>query len=325
MSEMASQFDPLAIIGVGLIGSSLAAAAKANSLASRIVLFDSNPSVRARIVELGLGEVAETAEAAVAGADLIILCTPPATMGAIGAQIGAHVKAGAIVTDVGSVKEAIVHQLQPVLPETCFLIPGHPIAGVEKSGPDAGFATLFEGRWAILTPLGDPRPAYQEAVARLTDFWEAMGAKVDCMDPVRHDQVLAMTSHLPHLIAFCVVATAQDVEAVTDSEVVKYSAGGFRDFTRIAASEPTMWRAVFLLKRDAVLDLLGRFSEDLTALRRAIRWGDGNTLFATFERARAMRREVIEAGQDTAITNFGRDLTTSTTFKVDGKVDRKSD
>ncbi|MFN8732977.1 MAG: prephenate dehydrogenase/arogenate dehydrogenase family protein, partial [Hyphomonadaceae bacterium] len=242
MPDSTSQFDTLAIIGVGLIGSSLAAAAKAHSLASRIVLFDVNPSVRTRVVELGLGEVAETAEAAVAGADLIILCTPPATMGAIGAQIGAHVKAGAIVTDVGSVKEAIVQQLQPVLPETCFLIPGHPIAGGEKSGPDAGFAALFNGRWAILTPLADPRPAYQEAVVRLTTFWEAMGAKVDFMDPVRHDQVLAMTSHLPHLIAFCVVATAQDVEAVTDSEVVKYSAGGFRDFTRIAASDPTMWR-----------------------------------------------------------------------------------
>jgi cyclohexadieny/prephenate dehydrogenase len=242
-------------------------------------------------------------------------------MGAIGAQIGTHIQAGAIVTDVGSVKEAIVQQLRPVLPESCFLIPGHPIAGVEKSGPDAGFATLFEGRWAILTPLADPRPAYQDAVERLTHFWEAMGAKVDCMDPVRHDQVLAMTSHLPHLIAFCVVATAQDVEAVTDSEVVKYSAGGFRDFTRIAASDPTMWRDVFLLNKDAVLDLLGRFSEDLTALRRAIRWGDGDTLFSTFERARTMRREVIEAGQDTAITNFGRDLTASAKAKDDGKSD----
>lgn len=321
MSQPAGHFDTLAIIGVGLIGSSLAAAAKANALASRIVLYDRDLGVRNRVRELGLGAVAETLEDAVQAADLIILCTPPATMGGIGAQIGAYVKAGAIVTDVGSVKEAIVQQLQPVLPETCFLIPGHPIAGVEKSGPDAGFATLFEGRWAILTPLADPRPAYQDAVGQLTHFWEGMGAKVECMDPVRHDQVLAMTSHLPHLIAFCVVATAQDVEAVTDSEVVKYSAGGFRDFTRIAASDPTMWRDVFLMNKDAVLDLLGRFSEDLTALRRAIRWGDGDTLFSTFERARAMRREVIEAGQDTAITNFGRD------FKASGqsKDDRKSD
>lgn len=321
MSEPAGHFQSIAIIGVGLIGSSLAAAAKAQALASRIVLYDLDPAVRSRAAELGLGEVAETVETAVAGADLVVLCTPPATMGTIGTQIGPRIKAGAIVTDVGSVKAAIVQQLQPVLPETCFLIPGHPIAGVEKSGPDAGFATLFEGRWAILTPLGDPRPAYHEAVVRLTAFWEAMGAKVDCMDPVRHDQVLAMTSHLPHLIAFCVVATAQDVEAVTDSEVVKYSAGGFRDFTRIAASDPTMWRDVFLLNKEAVLDLLGRFSEDLTALRRAIRWGDGDTLFATFERARAMRREVIEAGQDTAITNFGRDMTASAQSKIDGKSD----
>lgn len=319
MSQQASPFDTLAIIGVGLIGSSLAAAAKDNALAKRVILYDRDAFVRGRAQELGLGGVSETVEAAVSEADLIILCTPPATMGAIGAQIGAHIKAGAIVTDVGSVKEAIVQQLQPVLPETCFLIPGHPIAGVEKSGPDAGFATLFEGRWAILTPLADPRPAYQQAVERLTHFWEGMGAKVECMDPVRHDQVLAMTSHLPHLIAFCVVATAQDVEAVTDSEVVKYSAGGFRDFTRIAASDPTMWRDVFLMNKDAVLDLLGRFSEDLTALRRAIRWGDGDTLFSTFERARAMRREVIEAGQDTAITNFGRDLTASKKSASDSK------
>ena len=321
MSQAAGHFDTLAIIGVGLIGSSVAAAAKANALASRIVLYDREPSVRTRVQELGLGEVSDSVEAAVDGADLVILCTPPATMGAIGGQIAGHLKAGAIVSDVGSVKEAIVQQLQPVLPQTCFLIPGHPIAGVEKSGPDAGFATLFEGRWAILTPLADPRPTYQEAVQQLTAFWEAMGAKVDCMDPVRHDQVLAMTSHLPHLIAFCVVATAQDVEAVTDSEVVKYSAGGFRDFTRIAASDPTMWRDVFLMNKDAVLDLLGRFSEDLTALRRAIRWGDGDTLFSTFERARAMRREVIEAGQDTAIPNFGRDL--SATAKSTGEL--KSD
>ncbi len=321
MSERTNLFDTLAIIGVGLIGSSLAAAAKDNALAKRVMLYDRDPYVRGRAQELGLGEVSETVEAAVSEADLIILCTPPATMGTIGAQIGAHVKAGAIVTDVGSVKEAIVQQLKPVLPETCFLIPGHPIAGVEKSGPDAGFATLFEGRWAILTPLADPRPTYQAAVAQLTQFWEGMGARVECMDPVRHDQVLAMTSHLPHLIAFCVVATAQDVEAVTDSEVVKYSAGGFRDFTRIAASDPTMWRDVFLMNKDAVLDLLGRFSEDLTALRRAIRWGDGDTLFSTFERARAMRREVIEAGQDTAITNFGRDLTASVKSTSDGKSD----
>ncbi|GBF58994.1 prephenate dehydrogenase [Candidatus Phycosocius bacilliformis] len=304
-------FDTLAIIGAGLIGSSVAKASRARGLVRHIVLYDRDPAVKARIAELKLGVIADSPEAAVAHADAVILCTPPGSMGEIGTLIGPHVKPGAIITDVGSVKEAIIEQLRPVLPEHCFLVPGHPIAGAERSGPDAGYSTLFEGRWAILTPIDDPRPTYQDAVRKLTDLWESLGARVECMDPIRHDQVLAMTSHLPHLIAFCVVATAQDVEAVTDSEVVKYSAGGFRDFTRIAASDPTMWRDVFLMNKEAVLDLLGRFSEDLTALRRAIRWGDGDTLFSTFERARKMRREVIEAGQDTDVPNFGRDLTTT--------------
>lgn len=299
----------IAIIGVGLIGSSIALAARENALVGAIALYDQDGDVRNRARTLDLGQVCDSYEEAVTGADLVILCVPSGSMGLVGEQIAPFLKVGAIVTDVGSVKAAVVEQLRPVLPETIFLVPGHPIAGTEKSGPEAGFASLFKKRWTILTPLDDLRPGYGQAVDRLSAFWAGLGSEVELMEPARHDLVLAMTSHLPHLIAFCVVATAEDVEAVTDSEVIKYSAGGFRDFTRIAASDPTMWRDVFLLNREAVLDLLGRFSEDLTALRRAIRWGDGDTLFNTFERARRMRREVIEAGQDSDAPNFGRDKT----------------
>jgi cyclohexadieny/prephenate dehydrogenase len=298
----------LAIIGIGLIGSSLASAVQKYDLANQVTLYDLDSGVRQRALELGLGTVCASVTQAVKDADIVFLCTPPGTIAGIGAQIAPDLKHGAILTDVSSVKVAIIEQLTPVVPDHCFFVPGHPIAGAERSGPDAGFAGLFADRWAILTPLEDSRAGYQQAVEQLSRFWEAVGAKVELMDPQRHDQVLAMTSHLPHLIAFCVVATAQDVEAVTDSEVVKYSAGGFRDFTRIAASDPTMWRDVFLLNKEAVLDLLGRFSEDLTALRRAIRWGDGDALFSTFERARRMRRDVIEAGQDIDAPNFGRDV-----------------
>jgi cyclohexadieny/prephenate dehydrogenase len=297
----------IAIIGIGLIGSSIALAARQQAGAEVITLFDLSEEVRAIASELALGQVCDTLEATVAGADLIILCVPSGAMGQVGSQIAPFLKSGAIVTDVGSVKAAVAEQLRAVLPEHVFLVPGHPIAGAEKSGPEAGFATLFQKRWTILTPLDDPRPEYAQAVDIVCDFWTKLGSDVELMEPARHDLVLAMTSHLPHLIAFCVVATAEDIETVTDSEVVKYSAGGFRDFTRIAASDPTMWRDVFLLNRDAVLDLLGRFSEDLTALRRAIRWGDGDTLFKTFERARKMRRAVIDAGQDIDAPNFGRD------------------
>ena len=301
------RFEQIAIIGIGLIGSSIALAARENDAAGVITLYDNNEDVRAKADLLGLGTICETLELAIANADLIILCVPSGSMGAVGAQISPLLKSNAIVTDVGSVKAAVIDQLRPVLPPTIFLVPGHPIAGTERSGPEAGFAALFKKRWTILTPLEDPRPDYGQAVEKLSQFWTVLGSEVELMEPARHDLVLAMTSHLPHLIAFCVVATAEDVEAVTDSEVIKYSAGGFRDFTRIAASDPTMWRDVFLLNREAVLDLLGRFSEDLTALRRAIRWGDGDTLYATFERARRMRREVIEAGQDSDTPNFGRD------------------
>lgn len=301
------RFDQIAIIGIGLIGSSIALAAGENNMAGLITLYDQDEDVRARAALIGIGQVCDGLEQAVSDADLVILCVPSGSMGIVGEQIAPFLKTGTIVSDVGSVKAAIVDQLVPVLPDTVFLIPGHPIAGTEKSGPEAGFSTLFQKRWTILTPLDDPRPDYANAVEALSGFWAGLGSEVELMEPKRHDLVLAMTSHLPHLIAFCVVATAEDVEAVTDSEVIKYSAGGFRDFTRIAASDPTMWRDVFLLNREAVLDLLGRFSEDLTALRRAIRWGDGDTLFNTFERARRMRREVIEAGQDSDAPNFGRD------------------
>ncbi len=297
----------IAIIGIGLIGSSIALAAKNNNLDLTISLFDRDEDVRTRASALGFGKVRASIEEAVGNADLVVLCVPAGAMGEVGQAIAAHLKDGAIVTDVGSVKAAVVLQLQEVLPSHVRLVPGHPIAGTEKSGPEAGFATLFNKRWTILTPLANQAPEYLAAVDNLTVFWQALGSQVELMEPARHDMVLAMTSHLPHLIAFCVVATAEDVESVTDSEVIKYSAGGFRDFTRIAASDPTMWRDVFLLNREAVLDLLGRFSEDLTALRRAIRWGDGDTLFSTFERARRMRREVIEAGQDSDAPNFGRD------------------
>jgi cyclohexadieny/prephenate dehydrogenase len=303
------RFDQIAIIGIGLIGSSIALAARDNDVAARISLYDQDSDVRARAKALGLGQVSTTIQDSVSHADLVILCVPSGSMGAVGSQIAPFLKAGCIVTDVGSVKAAVVEQLLPVLPDTVFLVPGHPIAGTEKSGPGSGFPTLFKKRWTILTPLEDARAGYGDAVDALSGFWAGLGSEVELMEPKRHDLVLAMTSHLPHLIAFCVVATAEDVEAVTDSEVIKYSAGGFRDFTRIAASDPTMWRDVFLLNREAVLDLLGRFSEDLTALRRAIRWGDGDTLFNTFERARRMRREVIEAGQDSDAPNFGRDQT----------------
>lgn len=300
-------FDSVAIIGIGLIGSSLARALAETGAASEVRVFDANAGVRERARALELGVVCETAAQAVSGAGLVILCVPPAAMGAAMQGCADSLADGATVTDVGSVKAAVIAQLQPLMPARAFLVPGHPIAGTERSGPEAGFASLFKGRWAILTPLPDGRPAYGAAVGRLTSLWQALGSQVEVMEPARHDLVLAMTSHLPHLIAFCVVATAEDIETLTESEVVKYSAGGFRDFTRIAASDPTMWRDVFLLNREAVLDLLGRFSEDLTALRRAIRWGDGDTLFQTFERARRMRREVIEAGQDIAEPNFGRD------------------
>ncbi len=300
-------FDTLAIIGIGLIGSSIAHAAREKGQAARVRLYDVSPEVRARARELQLGDVAETLAEAVRDADCVVLCMPVGGMAASAAEFAAHLKAGAVVTDVGGVKKPVADAVAAALPQHVFFVPGHPIAGTERSGPDAGFGTLFENRWMILCPREDARAHYAEQVERLAVFWRGLGANVDMMDAGRHDLVLAVTSHLPHLIAFNIVAMAEDLEKVAESEVVKYSAGGFRDFTRIAASDPTMWRDIFLANREAVLEVLGRFSEDLAALQRAIRWGDGDALYDTFARARRMRREVIEAGQDSAAPNFGRD------------------
>ncbi|MEX6724182.1 prephenate/arogenate dehydrogenase family protein [Parapedomonas caeni] len=298
-------FGTLAIIGLGLIGSSIARAVRAAGLPTRIVAHDGAPAVRARVAELGLADVvANDLATAVQDADLVILCTPVGTFGALAKGFGPHLKAGAIVSDVGSVKAAALAAIAPHLPDHATLVPAHPVAGTENSGPDAGFAALFRNRWCILTP---PAEAPAVAVERLSDFWRALGANVELMDAAHHDLVLAVTSHVPHLIAYTIVGTASDLEEVTKSEVIKFSAGGFRDFTRIAASDPTMWRDVFLTNRDAVLEILQRFNEDLTALQRAIRWGDGEALFNLFARTRDIRRTIIDAGQDTARPDFGRE------------------
>ena len=290
----------LAIIGGGLLGSSLARAARELNLAGTIAVADRDAGVVARLQALGLADVATTANTdAVRDADLVILCAPVGVCGAITEAIAPALKPGAILSDVGSVKAAIVDQAGPYVPAGVHFIPAHPVAGTEHSGPDAGFASLFLDRWCILTPLPDADPA---AVRLLRRFWEAMGAMVEEMTPHHHDLVLAVTSHLPHLIAYNIVGTADDLEAVTQSEVIKFSAGGFRDFTRIAASDPTMWRDVFLNNKDAVLEMLGRFSEDLALLTRAIRYGDGDALHAHFTRTRAIRRGIVSLGQDTPET-----------------------
>ncbi|KAF0117764.1 MAG: cyclohexadieny/prephenate dehydrogenase [Hyphomonadaceae bacterium] len=300
-----NKFNKIAIIGIGLIGSSIALKAREINIAGEIALYDIDPEVREIARELKLGRVYENFAELLRGADLVILCVPCGAMEAVSQQIAPFLKAGTILTDVGSVKGEIVKILTANAPENVFVIPGHPIAGTEQSGPRAGFAELFDGRWCIITPINQSEE-YLAALAKLSDFWTSLGSKIELMDPARHDLVLAMTSHIPHLIAFCIVNTAEDTETLSESEVVKYSAGGFRDFTRIAASDPTMWRDVFLLNKDAVLDILGRFSEDLTALRRAIRWDDGDVLFDVITRARRMRKEVIDAGQDSEKPNFGR-------------------
>jgi cyclohexadieny/prephenate dehydrogenase len=264
---------------------------------------DRKASVRERAAARGLADaVHDTPEAAVAGADLIILCVPVGAMEEAARAIAPGLAPHAIISDVGSSKAAVAEALAAALPGAC-IIPAHPVAGTEQSGPDAGFATLFAGRWCIITPPDGVDPAALEA---LSDFWTALGSKVELMDAAHHDLVLAVTSHIPHLIAYTIVGTASDLEDVTQSEVIKYSAGGFRDFTRIAASDPVMWRDVFLTNKGAVLEMLGRFSEDLTALQRAIRSGDGDTLFDLFTRTRAIRRQVIEQGQDDERPDFGR-------------------
>jgi cyclohexadieny/prephenate dehydrogenase len=301
-------FSRVALIGIGLIGSSLAHVIRRNGLASEIVVSTRSEHTLRRAEELGLGDrYCLDAGEAVADADLVILCVPVGASEAVAKWIAPALAPGAIVTDVGSTKASVIRQMAPHLPGTVHFIPGHPIAGTEESGPDAGFADLFRERWCILTPTDD---ADAEAVARLTAFWEACGSTVETMDADHHDLVLAIVSHLPHIIAYNIVGTADDLEAVTKSEVIKYSASGFRDFTRLAASDPTMWRDVCLHNKDAILEMLARFSEDLAALQRAVRWGDGEALFDLFTRTRSIRRSIVEAGQDTDIPNFGRDAVT---------------
>ena len=297
-------FERLALIGVGLIGSSIARAARAAGVVRSIAATARSGATRRRVAELGIvDQVAETNAAAVEGADLVIVCVPVGQCGAVAAEFGPHLKAGATVSDVGSVKGSVIRDMGPHLPAGVHFVPAHPVAGTEHSGPDAGFAELFVNRWCILTPPDNADPA---AVERLAAFWGALGANVDTMAAEHHDLVLAITSHVPHLIAYSIVGTADDLQAVTRSEVMKFSAGGFRDFTRIAASDPTMWRDVFLHNREAVLEMLGRFNEDVAALARAIRWGDGDALFNLFTRTRAIRRGIVEIGQDSPVPDFGR-------------------
>ena len=296
--------DKLAIVGLGLIGASICRVARAQNLARHVVGADADPAVRRRAKEIDLVEtVAESAAEAAQDADIVILCTPVGAMAAIASEIASVLKDGAIVSDVGSSKVSVLSDLAPLLPAHAHLIPGHPVAGTEYSGPDAGFATLFVKRWVILTP---PPGAEVDAVARLTAFWTAAGADVEAMTAQHHDIVLAITSHVPHLIAYNIVRTAADLETVTQSEVMKFSAGGFRDFTRIASSDPTMWRDVFLNNRDAVLEMLGRFNEDLAGLQRMVRDGDGDGLFDLFTRTRAIRRGIVAQGQDSGEPDFGR-------------------
>ncbi len=301
---MAQIYDRVALIGLGLIASSMAWAMKRDGLAGEIVGFARSAETRNKAAELGfVDRVANSAAEAVKNADLVVLCVPVGAMGAVAAEIGPHLSQGATVTDVGSVKAAVIDAVGPHLPDHVHFVPAHPLAGTEHSGPEAGFAELYENRWCLLVPVAGTDPT---ATGRLRRLWEAMGANVDEMGAEHHDLVLGVTSHAPHLIAYTMVGVADDLQRVTDSEVINYSAAGFRDFTRIAASDPTMWRDVFLNNKSATLEILGRFTEELFALQRAIRTGDGDFLHDYFTRTRAIRRGIIEAGQDTAEPNFGR-------------------
>ncbi len=301
---MTVRYEKVALIGLGLIAGSMALAMREKGLAGTIAGHAKTAATRAVALELGLCDtVHATAAEAVAGADLVVLAVPVGAMAAVAAEIAPHLAPGATVTDVGSVKQAVIEAVAPHMPAGVHFIPGHPLAGTEHSGPRSGFATLFVTRWWLLTPLAR---ADMGAVAKLRALIEAMGAHVDEMDAAHHDLVLAVTSHTPHLIAYTMVGVADDLGRVTDSEVIKYSAAGFRDFTRIAASDPTMWRDVFLTNKEATLEILGRFTEELFALQRAICTGDGEHLFAYFTRTRAIRRGIIQAGQDTSAPNFGR-------------------
>lgn len=305
MSE--THFNKIALIGIGLIGSSLARVIREKNLAETISIMSRSQSTldEARALDLG-DEYSTDYGDIVRHADLIIVSVPVGASGAVAKDIAFHLKPGAIVTDVGSTKTSVVEQMSPHIPKGVHFIPGHPIAGTERSGPDAGFAELFEGRWCILTPLENTDA---DALSKLKKFWQACGSNIDVMDYEHHDRVLAIVSHLPQLISYNIVGTARDMETVTDSEVIKYSASGFRDFTRLAASDPTMWRDVCLHNKEAILEMLARFSEDLSSLQKAIRWGKGDELFELFTRTRSIRRDIIEAGQDVDVPDFGRQLT----------------
>jgi cyclohexadieny/prephenate dehydrogenase len=297
-------FGKVALLGIGLVGSSLAHAMRRAGLAAHISGYDNQTAILEKARAIGFADTLhDDPSPAVRDADLVVLATPVGAFGELAQKIAGDLKPGAILSDVGSVKTAVIRDVGPFVPDGVHFIPAHPIAGTEQSGPDAGFAELFDGRWCILTP---PPGVDPPALEKLRTFWQRCGSQVEVMDPKHHDLVLAITSHVPHLIAYNIVGTAADLETVTESEVIKYSAGGFRDFTRIAASDPTMWRDVFLNNREAVLEMLGRFSEDLSLLQRAIRWGDGDMLFNLFTRTRAIRRSIIDAGQDIAEPNFGR-------------------
>ncbi|WP_099824564.1 prephenate/arogenate dehydrogenase family protein [Oceaniglobus indicus] len=301
---MSVTYDRVALIGLGLIAGSMALAMRRAGLAGEIVGTARSAETRTIAAEIGLCDrVVDTVAEAVANADLVVLCVPVGAMGAVAAEMAPHLAPGATVTDVGSVKAGVIAAVAPHLPDTVHFIPAHPLAGTEHSGPRSGFAELFDNRWCLLVPVEGTDDA---ALGRLRALWQGMGANVDVMDAEHHDLVLAVTSHAPHLIAYTMVGVADDLGRVTDSEVIKYSAAGFRDFTRIAASDPTMWRDVFLNNRDATLEILGRFTEELFALQRAIRKGDGDHLFDYFTRTRAIRRGIIEAGQDTSAADFGR-------------------
>lgn len=297
-------YDRVALIGLGLIASSMAHAIKRAGLAGQVVGYDHNADVCVTARDIGLCDyIYDDLKNAVQDADLVVLCVPVGVMGAVAAEMSTSLKSGATVSDVGSVKQAVINEVEPYIPTDVHFIPAHPIAGTEHSGPTAGFAELFDNRWSLIVPT---QGSDERAVARLRQLWEGMGANVDVMDAAHHDLVLAVTSHTPHLIAYTMVGVADDLRRVTDSEVIKYSAAGFRDFTRIAASDPTMWRDVFLSNKEATLEILGRFTEELFALQRAIRKGDGDTLHDYFTRTRAIRRDIIDAGQDTDAPDFGR-------------------
>jgi len=297
-------FERLTIVGAGLIGSSIARAARQQNVATAVIVVDNDDKVVDRVKELGFASQATTdIKDGVTDSDLVILCVPVGACKSVAKTMKNALKRGAIVSDVGSVKCSVVEQVSPYLPEGVHFVPAHPVAGTEHSGPDAGFPSLFNNRWCILTPSAD---ANQAIVEKMRSFWEALGSNVETMEAQHHDLVLAITSHVPHLIAYNIVATAADLEKVTQSEVIKFSAGGFRDFTRIAASDPTMWRDVFLHNKEAVLEMLGRFNEDISVLTRAIRVGDGDALFDLFTRTRSIRRNIISHGQETDEPDFGR-------------------